>query len=153
MDEIMKTLTAGITFSLLLALLLAGCSPTGPGSSASSQDATPLICEVFYRPDAGQSLEAAPQITLDGNAPWEHEFADMFFEAWYQDDRFEGRALSIVVSVLETGAEITRQLYQFDPQNPLQNQFIGGHGFTGLIYIFHPDSNAEMQYFCGVKGA
>jgi hypothetical protein len=53
---------------------------------------------------------------------------------------------------LDTGAEISRQLFQFDPQNPLENQFIGGHGFTGLNYLFHPDSAAEMQFFCGVAG-
>ena len=75
----------------------------------------------------------------------------MAFEAFYQDDEFEGRALSIVVVDLETGQEILRQLYQFDPQNPVENMFIGGHGFTGLNYVFHPGSNAEMQYFCSVS--
>jgi len=75
----------------------------------------------------------------------------MGFQARFQDDQFEGRALSIAVTNLETGAEISRQLYQFDPQNPPENQFIGGHGFTGLHYVYHPGSEAEMQYFCSVR--
>ncbi|HUV93017.1 MAG TPA: hypothetical protein VMV80_08020 [Anaerolineales bacterium] len=32
-----------------------------------------------------------------------------------------------------------------------QNQFIGGHGFTGLNYSYQPDSGAELQYWCAVK--
>jgi hypothetical protein len=32
----------------------------------------------------------------------------------------------------------------------LRDQFIGGHGFTGLAYVFHPASGGEIQYFCGV---
>jgi hypothetical protein len=80
-----------------------------------------------------------------------HNFENMVFEGWFQYDPFVGCALSIAVANLETRDEISRQLYQFDPQNPVLNQFIGGHGFTRLNYVFHPDSPAEMQYFCSVK--
>ncbi len=148
----MKTLTARLTFSLILTLVIAGCSSIGPGSNPSAQDAKTLICEIFYRAGAGQNLDAAPQITLEGNMQNKIEFSDMAFEASYQDDQFEGQTLSIVILNLDTGAEISRQLFQFDPQNPLENQFIGGHGFTGLNYLFHPDLAAEMQFFCGVAG-
>jgi hypothetical protein len=33
----------------------------------------------------------------------------------------------------------------------LVNQFIGGHGFTGLVYVYHPSSDAELQYFCETR--
>ena len=29
--------------------------------------------------------------------------------------------------------------------------WFGGHGFTGLNYVFQPDSSAEMQFFCSVQ--
>jgi hypothetical protein len=53
------------------------------------------------------------------------------------------------VSNAANGAELARGLYQLDPVGGLDDQFIGGHGFTGLAYVFHPDSGAEIQYFCG----
>jgi hypothetical protein len=97
-------------------------------------------------------LEPAPLITFaGGNDQKVHEFETMAFEARFQDDPHEGRALSIVITELESGDELTRQLFQFDHQNPVENQFIGGHGFTGLNYIFETDSTAEMQFFCGLK--
>ena len=132
---------------ILLASAVLGCTSAGFSSKGST-----IICEVFYRSTAGQSLEAAPLMTFSGgNVQQTHEFEDMAFEARFQDDEFEGRALSIAVTDLKTGSELTRQLYQFDAENPVANQFIGGHGFTGLNYVFHPDSSAEMQYFCSVQ--
>jgi hypothetical protein len=41
-----------------------------------------------------------------------------------------------------------QQLYQFIPEAELRDQFAGGHGFTGLTYVHHPTSSAELQYFC-----
>ena len=146
----MNSFFPGMTIIILLALILSGCTSAGPDSGGFSDKAGPVLCEVFYRPGTGQPLAAAIPITLEGNERKGETFAAMAFEANSQDDEFEGRALSIVVADLETGREISRQLYQFDPQNPVENQFIGGHGFTGLIYVFHPGSAAEMQYFCSV---
>ena len=134
-----------LLFSVLVASCAAGGNEASPGVSGE------IVCEVFYRPTAGQGLEAAPFATFtSGNDRQERQFQDMTFEASFQDDEFEGRALSIVVADLDSGEEIARQLYQFDLQHPVENQFIGGHGFTGLVYVFHPTSAAEMQYFCHV---
>ena len=143
----MKTRMTIIALILLISFLTVGCSRAGTSSETST-----IVCEVFYRPTAGQGIKAAPQMTFTGgNAQQSQEFENMAFEARFQDDQFEGRALYIVVTDLETGAELTRQLYQFDAENPVENQFIGGHGFTGLNYVFHPHSSAEMQFFCHVQ--
>ena len=72
----------------------------------------------------------------------------MAFAATFLSDVGEGQSLSIVVSNSTTGAELTRGLYQLDPQIGLRDQFIGGHGFTGLAYVYHPASGSEVQYFC-----
>ncbi len=42
-------------------------------------------------------------------------------------------------------------LYQLPPDSGPQNQFGGGHGFTGLNYSYAPDSTAELQYWCAVN--
>lgn len=147
----MKTLNIGLAFFLFLSVLLLGCNSTKTESRDRSSGAYSLICEVFYRSDPGQGLEAAPPIIFTGGSEQiDYKFEKLTFEAQLQDDQFEGRTLYTAVINLETGDEISRQLFQFDPKNPVENQFVGGHGFTGLNYAFHSASSAEMQYFCRV---
>src|SRR5262245_46006449 len=38
-------------------------------------------------------------------------------------------------------------LYQLADGLP-QNQFAGGHGFTGLLYFTHPTAGGDYQAFC-----
>lgn len=71
--------------------------------------------------------------------------------AHYQDDQFEGRTLVIAVNAVDTERQLNGQLYQMDRQQGTRNQFVGGHGFTGLAYVYHPESQAELQYFCDVQ--
>jgi hypothetical protein len=142
-----------ITFTILLiTMMIAACKGAGSDVGNQPEDSGTIVCEVFYRQGAEQSFEPAPPITFSGRTEKGfHEFETMAFEAWFQDDEFEGRALSIVIVDLETDREIARQLYQFDPQNPVENQFIGGHGFTGLNYVFKSKSTDEIQFFCSIE--
>jgi hypothetical protein len=39
-------------------------------------------------------------------------------------------------------------LYQLGPSGLPQNQFVGGHGFTGLLYFTHPTQGGDYQAFC-----
>jgi hypothetical protein len=136
----------------LLLLTIAACSPDGSGTIKQNTGIENIHCEVYYRSKAGLPLESAPVTPLaEHNDQIVIEFDDMVFEARYQVDEFEGRALYISVTDLDSGTEINRVLYQFDDQNPPENQFVGGHGFTGLNYLYHPSSSAEMQYFCIVE--
>ncbi len=148
----MKLFGVAIAIYLLLALSLSGCSSPETVPEAPTSSEGTIVCEVFYRSSAVGSLEAAPLITFsEGSDLKVLEFDTTVFEAQLQEDDYEGRALRIAITDLASGDEITRQLYQFDTQNPVENQFVGGHGFTGLNYIFQPDSSAEMQFFCSVE--
>lgn len=134
-------------------LLAVACSPAAqepPDEPAAS--ANPEIeCQVYYRASAGQALIQGPEMLFSGqNEQASAPFDDLEFQARDYSDQGEGRSLSITVLDLDSGDEIMQQLFQLDPQG-LRNQFIGGHGFTGLIYLFHPVSSAEMQYFCFVR--
>lgn len=138
----------------LLALLVTAtaCGSTaeeaGSGQTGTIPDS--VSCEVFYRPAPGASFADSTLTLSTAGDRQSLAFEDMAFAATLVSDVGEGQSLSIVVSDSKTGAELTRGLYQFDPQAGLQDQFIGGHGFTGLAYVFHPASDSEVQYFCGV---
>ena len=148
----MKSVGIITTIYLIISIALVGCSTSNITAEAPSPVSRTIVCEVFYRSTSGQSLEPAPLISFsEGSDKETLTFDTMVFDAQFQDDEYEGRALSIAVTDLDTGSDITRQLYQFDQQNPVENQFVGGHGFTGLNYVFQPDSPAEMQFFCSIQ--
>ncbi|MFP6762394.1 MAG: hypothetical protein VB858_02210, partial [Planctomycetaceae bacterium] len=58
---------------------------------------------------------------------------------------------SLVVHFLNDGEQIATLLYQFSDKPG--NLLTAGHGFTGLHYIYHPDSKAELQFWAVVKGS
>jgi hypothetical protein len=146
----MNKLTVGLTLFLLV--VITGCRPAETTFGDQAADDSTIVCEVFYRQGGEQAFEEAPLITFaGGNDKQSRAFENMVLDAWFQDDEYEGRALTIEVATLDTNRGLAWQLYQFDPQNPVENQFIGEHGFTGLNYVFHPTSAAEVQYYCSVR--
>ena len=70
------------------------------------------------------------------------------FRVLYSDDRYDGRTVVAYVYSASTGKLLAETLFQFDRQQAVANQFRGGHGFTGLHYVYAPDSDAELQYIC-----
>jgi hypothetical protein len=129
--------------ALLTVAVLAG------GCTVGSRTAPIAIeCQVFYRASPGEQFEESTIVLGPANAARSAEFDLLNFGAQFVDDPGEGPALSIVVSDSASGTEIARQLYQIDRERGLSDQFIGGHGFTGLNYVFSASSSAEMQYFC-----
>jgi hypothetical protein len=148
----MKSVLIATIINLIIIIAFAGCSTSNITAQAPSSVSSTIVCEVFYRSTPGQSLQSAPLISFsEGSDAETLTFDTMVFEAHFQDDEYEGRALSIAITDLDTGSDVTRQLYQFDRQNPVKNQFVGGHGFTGLNYIFQKDTSAEMQFFCSIQ--
>lgn len=132
--------------------LAAGCVPVAPepiGGSGLLPSA--IQCQVFYRPSIPDSLEGTTITLEEDNARETISFAEMTFQAQFTVDQGEGRSLSIFVADADSGDEIVRHLYQVDSEKGLSNQFVGGHGFTGLAYFYHPTSSAELQYFCEAR--
>ena len=80
------------------------------------------------------------------------DLGDLRFSAIYFDGEFsgEGRFLKVSVFSIEDDREVISQLYQLSKTEPPQNEFHGGHGFTGLSYAYHPNSQSELQYWCVV---
>lgn len=133
-------------FWILLGLLLVACS----GDSAETQKAANIICTAAYRADVSQPIEREESITFtDSDAEQTIAFADMVFHAAYNAGEADNeRNLRAWVTGGEDTAVYHATLYQFPPDSGPQNQFGGGHGFTGLHYSYAPDSTAELQFWC-----
>ncbi|MCP4538609.1 MAG: hypothetical protein GY832_15860 [Chloroflexi bacterium] len=139
---------------LVICILLVATSCRTPSKQANQQSTAPsnIDCQVFYRASTGASLSEGSLVALTPNGGLEvATFDELEFSAHYSGDQFEGPSVSISVIAPDTGEQIVRQLYQIDQAKGLVNQFVGGHGFTGLVYVYRPGSTAEMQYFCQVR--
>ncbi len=141
-----------IGWILVLLVLAAGCSssstPVGGGTAIEGS----ISCQVFYRDSAGDPLSEAPTMMLSTSGDLEFvQFENMEFRVQFFADQTEGQSLSITITNLDSRTELNRYLYQLDQSKGLVNQFIGGHGFTGLNYVFHPNGESELQFFCDVR--
>jgi hypothetical protein len=119
--------------------------------SGRQTDSPAFECTVFYRPDTtaeGQAQSQETTVFLAGGDQETVAMEDLVWKAQYGDNAFEGVSLVISVATLDSGRQVMRQLYQLSPESQPNNQFAGGHGFTGLNYVYHPVSTAELQYYC-----
>ena len=134
---------------LLSALFLTACGGTETNSTQPAKSAS-IVCTVAYRPDVSQPIEREETLTFgDADAEKSVAFDDMVFHAAYSAGELDNeRALRLWVTGSEETAVYQTQLYQLPIDSGPQNQFIGGHGFTGLSYSYHPASSAEMQFWC-----
>ena len=157
------------TVLLVVALACGGSGPdessvvnTGPDQS-SVGEVVPLAveCHTAYRPSVTVTIELEQTLNLSSTENRKSvDLGDLRFAAIYFDGEFrpgsstsfpgEGRSLKVSVSSIEDDREVTSQLYQLSKTEPPQNEFHGGHGFTGLSYAYHPTSPSELQYWCVV---
>lgn len=126
--------------------VVAGCS----GGEAALPDE--LVCTAQYRPFA-ESMEGAEEQTFTveridrpTTSGIEVEFSLMTIEVHYTGDAPDGRNVRVTVTDRD-GAEITTALYQIGRPGLQDIGFAGGHGFTGLHYVYH--EQAMLQFFCG----
>ena len=57
---------------------------------------------------------------------------------------------SLVVHFRDTDTSKKLLTLNFQLTNKLVNQMKGGHGFTGLLYIYHPRTGSELQFWARV---
>lgn len=140
------------------ALALSSCTRGSPAASGEVSG-TPLNggggsirCTYAYRPtDASSDAPAAPpeleERTLHvGPAEGAREtLGRLTLSARFASSESEGNSFSLTASSGE--AQVLSALYQFGGGLP-QNQFAGGHGFTGLLYFTHPTQGGDYQAFC-----
>jgi len=144
--------TKGLLTALAISLgLVTSCTSWSLGAGGEASNPPTIECQVFHRAAAGERFDESIVTLGPGNGAQSLDYDQLAFAVQFHDDAGEGPSLAIATSDRDTGREIARQLFQIDRSKGLANQFIGGHGFTGLHYIFHPSSTAELQYFCQVQ--
>jgi len=144
-------------FLVFLIVLLTACG----GAEAAVPKAETISCTAAYRASVQQGIEREETIMFgDTDSQQSIPFTDMVFHATYnagEADRernmrvwVTGASPSLSSSTDET-AVYHSTLYQLPRNSGPQNQFVGGHGFTGLNYSYQPDSAAELQFWCEAK--
>ncbi len=136
---------------LLLGLFLAACQSA---SEAGPARASSITCHTAYRLSVSVPIEREEAITIaDEDSQQAIRFTDLSFHADYSDGASDNeRALRLWVTEPGQTDPLISQLYQLPAARGPQNQFIGGHGFTGLNYVYHPTTGAELQYWCTADG-
>ena len=130
-----------------LVLVLAAC---GGGAETAVPLAESISCTAAYRSSAEVGIEREETLTFT-NADDEQTvaFTDMTLHAAYDAGGADNeRNLRVWVTDAAETAVYHSTLFQFEPDSGPQNQFVGGHGFTGLNYSYASGSTAELQYWC-----
>ena len=135
---------------LFLPFLFTGCfrSEAGLGDPEVAFD-----FYFFYRESTSQSTGEQKKITLDipfvdGPVP---EISLGIEETVECDGLYcsiIGQYNSLIIFFRSDEGEISRVLYQFP--HPPEN-LEGGHGFTGLHYVKHPNGEGELQFWSVVR--
>ena len=146
-------LLPGLAFLLLT---LAACQQTQAQSHEAQATPVPLAidCHLAYRSSVTVGIEREETVSFTASDANETvSFPQLKFQAQYSagQESWAERALRLSVTPAESSNELTAQLYQLSKTDPLRNQFVGDHGFTGLHYVYHPTSGAELQYWCIAK--
>ena len=153
-----------------LALVLAACGSPSAGitpaaqQSNSGQELERIDCQVTYNAFSrgGQNETLSVQATSDGRLQVDRaRFKQMVVRIRYSDDTYESPVFNVIVKSRGAREDLEARAYQLErvgeqggpdtqggPAKRPENEFVGGHGFTGLGYVFDPDSNAEIQYYC-----
>jgi hypothetical protein len=125
-------------------LLVAACGGGDDGRAGV------IVCSTAYRVSVSEALTEPDQVRfVDEDATQSVPYIYLELHAEYRTGRVDGER-SLRLWVTPTGAEdvLVTQLYQLPEDSGPTNQFVGGHGFTGLNYAYDPVSGAELQYWC-----
>ncbi|MDX1414391.1 MAG: hypothetical protein R3293_09390 [Candidatus Promineifilaceae bacterium] len=135
-------------YLLLLGLILTACG--AESSVGQTAKAEKITCHTAYRNSVSQAIEHEETLIFtDIDEEQSISFADMAFHAAYATGEGDNeRSLRLWVTDAEGEGVLQTQLYQLALEDGPQNQFVGGHGFTGLNYSYHPETTAELQFWC-----
>jgi hypothetical protein len=145
---------------LLLSLALAACStsedPAGTDAPGVEGAADGVIrCTYAYREShelmegqtgdepAFQFEERVLQVGADERA--DELLGQLTLSVGYDIAEYDTSSFSLAAAAADTN--VFSILYQVGDRLP-QNQFVGGHGFTGLLYFRHPTAGGDYQAYC-----
>jgi hypothetical protein len=135
---------------LHLLLVLAIAASVTACTSDDGTRASSIVCSTAYRVSPSEQLTEVDTMTFqDEDATLSMPYIYLELHGAYTAGRADGeRALRLWVTPTGEDRELMVQLFQFAEDDGPTDQFVGGHGFTGLTYAFDPVSGAELQYWC-----
>lgn len=126
--------------------LLSLCA--GACQQAQAADPGSISCTFYYRPAATEEYPEHEESVIEVRANEEEStsLGELELELSYADSSVEGAYARVAVTADDK--EVMASLYQFEPGERPINQFLGDHGFTGLIYLTHPTGGGDYQLVC-----
>jgi hypothetical protein len=144
-------------FAPVLAVGLMASAPAQTPAPVKPTPARAAIaeCTLVSRPTITASYRPEQRtkmlIRRDRN-PQKVTFGGFDFQALYNDEPETGRSLQLIVTpIVKPGVNnlpIASQVYSLKSGQVPRNQFLSGHGFTGLNTIYNPKDFSELQYSC-----
>ncbi len=124
----------------------------GPSPSPSPTAKPVIACHVYYGLKSGRGGLEARELVLEENSTRKARFKRFEFVGSYDRDPYEGRTFLTRVR-LGDGKQFASHLYQMHRKRLPDYEFVGSHGFTGLIYSLHPRYPVQLQHFCEIRAA
>lgn len=115
---------------------------------AQAADPGSISCTFYYRPAATEEYPEHEEsvVEVSANEKKSTTLGELELELSYSDEPPEGAYARVAVTADEK--QLMASLYQFESGERPVNQFLGGHGFTGLIYLTHPTEGGDYQLIC-----
>ena len=135
-----------VLFATSIVMFLGGCS----GAIETVPKAELITCHTAYRGNVGRPIEHEDNLIFTNSDEQQSlSYDELAFHAHYSAGELDGeRALRVWVTENGESDPLIVQLYQLPQNSGPQNQFVGGHGFSGLIYVTGPVGKAELQFWC-----
>jgi len=133
---------------VIFVLLGAGAMAAVACHPAQAADPGSISCTFYYRPAATEDYPEHEEVVVQVSANEEKSatLGELELALSYADSAIEGAYARVAITADEQ--EVMASLYQFEPGERPINQFIGDHGFTGLIYLTHPTEGGDYQLIC-----
>lgn len=130
--------------------------PAGGTNSVGDPGAGSVDCTFYYRASNEVMEDQSPDdpafqfeehtLTVAADESESMTLEGLTLNLSYSDDAFEGGTVSMRVTAGDI--RLFSTLYQLQDRQLPTNQFVGGHGFTGLMYLNHPTDGGDYQLLC-----
>lgn len=113
-----------------------------------------IDCLVAYRSSVTVTIDQEEVLTLsasEGGKEIIFDYLEFHAQYWSGEEAPLERGLKAWVTSAGSDDDLAAQLYQLSRTELPRNRFLGEHGFTGLSYVYHPSSRAELRYACKAR--
>jgi hypothetical protein len=121
-----------------------------PAATAENRS---VRCNFYYRvPVVNSKVKPSEKsIVLVENRTEKFDMREFTISAGYSVSEYDSSSVGVAVGMKDSKKILHRVVYQFSTLAEIKNDFVGKLGFTGLHFIYHPNSDGELQYVCSIE--